>query len=312
MTDFVINPSDPSGHIPVLLDQIVELLALKPGAVVLDCTLGRGGHAEQLIKAIVPGGRYVGLDLDEVNLAYARERLSEAGVEEGVFCGVKSNFANARAVLDGLGIQKVDGLLADLGFASNQVDDAGRGLSFKGDGPLDMRLDVGGGTRAEELVNGMDEGELCRVIRDYGEDRLAEKIARKIVEMRALRPIKRTGELAKICAGVYAAAGCRDRIDPATRTFQALRIAVNDELGSLEQLLEGLDGLMAPGGRAAIISFHSLEDRLVKGAFKAAVKGKRAKAVTRKPAVACEAERAVNPRSRSAKCRVVEWRESLA
>ncbi|MHC4994860.1 MAG: 16S rRNA (cytosine(1402)-N(4))-methyltransferase RsmH [Planctomycetota bacterium] len=307
--DYVINPSDPSGHIPVLLDQVVELLAPKPGAVILDCTLGRGGHAEQIIKRIQPGGVYVGLDLDGVNIAHAKERLADAGDALRV---VHSNFAQARQALDALGIDRVDGLLADLGFSSNQVDDAERGLSFQQDGPLDMRLNTSGGQTAEDLVNTLSEGELARVIGDYGEDRLAQKIARKIVEIRGGRPIKSTGQLSDLCASVYRAARCKDRIDPATRTFQALRIAVNDELGSLESLLAGLPELMRPGGRSAIISFHSLEDRLVKDAFKRWVRANRAVAVTKKPAVASEAERAVNPRSRSAKCRVIEWVNGLA
>lgn len=303
------DPPDSVGHVPVLPTQVLDLLDPKPGDVFLDCTAGRGGHAALVIPKLVPGGRYVALDLDPGNLAYTKSRCGPVAAEHGVELNTQqASFAAARQVLDGLGIGRVDGLLADLGFASNQVDDAERGLSFKQDGPLDMRLDPAGPVTAEQLVNTLGETELADVIYRFGEERLSRRIARKIVDARAQEPISTTLQLAKICRSAYGHQPRGRRLDPATRTFQALRIAVNGELDALERLLGQLPGLLADGGRAGIISFHSLEDRPVKQAFVRAQQDGWAERVTRKPVTADEAEQRDNPRSRSAKLRVIRRR----
>lgn len=296
-----------AGHIPVLLNEVLQYLDFetnRSGLRVLDCTLGRGGHAEHIIPLIGPGGVYIGLDLDADNLAYAGERLKPiaegAGVELHL---VNQSFAASPSVLRELGVEGVDRLLADLGFASNQVDDPSRGLSFKHDGPLDMRLDPRNPTTAGDLVNRLGEHELADVIFRFGEERLSRRIARKIVQARGDRPISTTSELAGICRRAYGPRGS-GRIDPATRTFQALRIAVNGELDALDALLRRLPGLLAQGGLVGIISFHSLEDRPVKRALLDAERRDELERVTRKPVTATESEMAHNPRSRSAKLRV--------
>lgn len=299
--DDLDSAADP-GHVPVLAVEVLRLLEPRPGMVMLDCTLGRSGHARLIAPRLAPGGTYVGLDVDPVNILFGREALASLPVKAHL---VRSNFADARVALDALGIEKVDLLLADLGFASSQMTDAGRGLSFRAEGPLDMRLDPSLGQTAADLVNHLPERELADVIYRYGEERMSRKIARKIVEERATSPIKTTTALAEVVRRAYGPAARRSRIDPATRTFMALRIAVNDELGVLERLLEQLPSLLAPQGRAAIISFHSLEDRLVKHAFQRLEQDGRFERLTRKPVTADEAERQTNPRSRSAKMRVI-------
>jgi len=296
-----------AGHTPVLLNEVLRYMDLeadRPGLRVLDCTLGRGGHAEHIVPLIGPGGVYIGLDLDADNLAYAGDRLKPIAERAGVDLHmVNQSFAAAPGVLRELGIQCVDRVLADLGFASNQVDDPSRGLSFKHDGPLDMRLDRDNPTTAADLVNRLGEKELADVIFRFGEERLSRIIARKIVQERGDRPISTTSELAGICRRAYGPKGS-GRIDPATRTFQALRIAVNGELDALDALLRRLPGLLAEGGLVGIISFHSLEDRPVKRALLDAERRDELERVTRKPVTANESEQAQNPRSRSAKLRV--------
>lgn len=289
-------------HIPVMVSQVIEHLQPAAGKIILDCTLGRGGHAEAIIPKLAPGGRYIGLDLDPVNIADARRKFADAPVA----CDfVHANFAGARAALDRLGIEGVDGLLADLGFSSSQMDDPERGLSFNRDGPLDMRLDPTGPTTAAHLVNRLSEKELADLIYQYGQERVSRKIARKIVENRSVEPIKTTRRIAEICSWAYGPAASRSRIDPATRTFQALRIAVNDEMGNLTALLEQMPRLMRPEGRAVVISFHSLEDRLVKQAFAGWHAAGVARKLTKKPLTADDSELAVNRRSRSAKLRAI-------
>lgn len=257
-----------------------------------------------MIPRVGPGGVYVGLDLDAGNLAFARRRLTPIAERAGVALHlVHGSFASADRVLEGLGLAGADRVLADLGFASNQVDEASRGLSFRLDGPLDMRLDPGGPTTAADLVNRLDERSLADVIYRFGEERLSRRIARKIVQARGDRPISRTFELAELCRRAYGPRG-GGRIDPATRTFQALRIAVNGELDALEALLSRLPGLVSAGGLVGVISFHSLEDRLVKRAFLEAQQRGAMERVTRKPVTAGEQEAQDNPRSRSAKLRV--------
>ena len=298
--------TDP-GHIPVLPEQTIQGLAPAPGQTLLDCTLGRGGHAAMLMP-LIAGGTYIGLDLDAENLAYATQRLQSLAREHDVTLHtLHRSFRDARAALAELAIDGVSGLLADLGFASNQVDDAARGLGFREDGPLDMRLNPDAPLTAANLLEQLGETELADVIWRYGEERLSRRIARKIVERReAGEPITGTSDLASLVRRAYGPAGRRSKIDPATRTFMALRIAVNDELGALDQLLEDLPSLIRPGGRAAIISFHSLEDRPVKQRFVQLSQDGIGQRITRKPLIADEAEQHRNPRSRSAKLRVFE------
>ncbi|MEX0887251.1 MAG: 16S rRNA (cytosine(1402)-N(4))-methyltransferase RsmH [Phycisphaeraceae bacterium] len=300
-------------HLPVLADAVLELLAPAPGQIVLDCTLGRGGHAERLIARIAPGGRFVGLDLDPGNLAYARHRLEPAAARADVEMSlVHGDFRDARARLDELGVGHVDALLADLGFASSQMDEPDRGFSFTREGPLDMRLDPDQGTTAGELVNTLDERELADLIYQLGEERLSRRIARKIVERRRESPIQTTSALADLVRQAYGPRGRRMRIHPATRTFMALRIAVNDELGALDALLAALPTLLAPDARAAVISFHSLEDRRVKQAFLRYQQQGDARRLTRKPRTAEDEERDANPRARSAKLRALQWASTPA
>lgn len=292
-------------HVPVLPQQVLEVLNPQPGQTFLDCTTGRGGHGLLLIPRLVPGGRYIGLDMDPANVQYLRQRFGQVPMA----CDfIHANFTNAGTVLEGLGVKGVDGLLADLGFASTQMGDPHRGLSFSQDGPLDMRLDPTAPTTAANLVNEMDERELADVIYRYGEERYSRRIAAKIVAERRKTPIRTTRQLASVCASAYGGAGGRGRIDPATRTFQALRIAVNGELESLEALVDALPRLLKPGARVAIISFHSLEDRIVKRAFAEYVSRGVAEKLTKKPLQADEQEVAVNRRSRSAKLRGLMWK----
>jgi len=311
---------EPVGHAPVLLQETLDLLAPTPGATVIDVTLGRGGHAAALLP-LIHGGRLIGLDTDPANAGFARRRLAPLARAHGVALDVvHANFAGVRYELEKLGVAGVDALLADLGFASNQMDDPQRGLAFRFDGPLDMRLDPTRGRPASEWVNTLTEAALADLIYTLGEDRSSRRIARKIVERRSVSPILTTDELART---VRAASGpgarpARDRnsrpgsrsatrgIDPATRTFMALRIAVNGELDALDALLETLPGLLLPGGRAGIISFHSLEDRRVKQSFLRRQQDDTARRLTRKPVTAGPAERAENPRSRSARLRVLQ------
>jgi len=306
---------DDSGHIPVLGEAVLAMLAPAPGRVVLDCTVGRAGHAAMIVPRLSPGGVYIALDADPANIAFSRERLAGADVAVHL---VHANFATARGVLNELGIERVDGLLADLGFASTQMSDSQRGFSFAAQGPLDMRLDPRLTRTAADLLNTLPERELADLIYQYGEERLSRKIARKIVELRQRDPILTTSQLAELVRSAYGprrSPARGKRIDPATRTFMALRIAVNDELTALGQLLGNLGPLLGrvsgttpgAGARAAIISFHSLEDRMVKRAFLKLEQDGLAKRLTRKPIVADEAEQQANPRSRSAKLRAIEW-----
>jgi 16S rRNA (cytosine1402-N4)-methyltransferase len=293
---------EPPDHTPVLVEEVLSLLDPRPGQTVLDCTIGRGGHAARIMPLLAPGGRYIGLDVDPANLEHIRAVDPDPPVPLELY---QLNFADAEEALEDLGLESVDGLLADLGFASSQMEDPGRGLSFSREGPLDMRLDPRLETTAADLVNRLPERELADLIFESGEERLSRRIAKKIVAERGRQPIQTTSRLRALCAEAYGPRGRRQRIDPATRTFQALRIAVNAELDRLEALLRGIPELVRPGGRAAVISFHSLEDRRVKRAFRGWVQEGRASALTKKPVPAGEAERIANPRARSARCRAV-------
>jgi 16S rRNA (cytosine1402-N4)-methyltransferase len=282
-------------HVSVLPSEVVTGLDPHVGQQFIDCTVGLGGHTRLLAERVGPQGLVIGLDQDPGMLELARGNLADLPVR--LFHG---NFENVSDVLQELHIPRVDGVLADLGFCSDQVANPARGFSFQHDGPLDMRLDPTSGEPASALVRRLPERELADVIYRYGEERLSRRIAKVIVETRRTSPIETTFQLADLVRRcVPRSKG--SHIDPATRSFQALRIAVNDELGALERLLTVLPSIVKPGGRAAIISFHSLEDRMVKQAFRMAETWE---ALTRKPITASDQEMADNPRSRSAKLRI--------
>jgi len=296
-------------HVCVLRDEAAELLcpalSVEHPGVIVDCTVGLGGHSKALLARSGPNSTLIGMDVDAGNLSKAKETLREFGDRVRLF---HANFSQVTDVLAETGTPAVNILLADLGISSSQLDDSSRGLSFQVDGPLDMRLDDRLTTTAADLVNKLDEKSLADLIYQYGEERLSRRIARRIVDARKDHHIERTGELAGIVLRSYPPekrSGHR-RIHPATRTFQALRIAVNDEIRALEALLASLPTVIAPGGRAGIISFHSLEDRPVKRAFSSWVEAGTGRLVTPKPVVASAREIQANPRSRSAKLRVIE------
>ncbi len=296
------DSSLPSGHVPVLAGEVLELLDPRTGMTCVDCTVGRAGHARVVCERLGERGRFIGLDADPANVAYAAKALTGVASRVEVH---HANFADLRVILDQLGVEKVDLLLADLGFASNQMDDPARGFSFQAEGPLDMRLDPTVETTAADLVNELPEKELADLIYRYGEERLSRRIARKIAETRVREPILTTQSLAALVRHCYGPR--RQRIDPATRTFMALRIAVNQELQSLERLLDQLPRCVSAGGRAAIISFHSLEDRLVKHAFMRWKREGLASPLVKKPVRAGDEECRANPRSRSARLRGVRF-----
>jgi 16S rRNA (cytosine1402-N4)-methyltransferase len=280
-------------HVSVLPAEVLDLLAPAPGQVFVDATVGAGGHARLISERLGPNGRLIALDQDPAMLELARPRLEGLPITL-----VQANFDRLRQVLDDRGIAAVDGVLADLGVCSDQLDAAERGFSFQQPGPLDMRLDPTEGEPASALVRRLNERDLADLIYQLGEERFSRRIARRIVETRRKEPLETTEQLAALVRRCVPRSG--KGLDPATRTFQALRIAVNDELGALDRLLAALPGCVKPGGRAAIISFHSLEDRRVKQAFR----DKRFwEVLTPKPVQAGEVEVRQNPRARSAKLR---------
>ncbi|MCL6521488.1 MAG: 16S rRNA (cytosine(1402)-N(4))-methyltransferase RsmH [Firmicutes bacterium] len=289
-------------HVPVLRDEVVDFLVSRPVRVAVDATVGAGGHAEALLRT----GRVrslIGLDRDTRALPLARERLAPWAAQVTL---VHANFADLDAVLWGLESPPADALLFDLGLSSMQVDEAQRGFSYQQDAPLDMRMDPGQTTTAYHLVNGLTRGELERLLSQYGEERWAGRIADFIVRARERERIATTGQLAEIVKAAVPAAARRQGGHPARRTFQALRIAVNDELNALEQGLRAALEWLAPGGRLAVISFHSLEDRIVKRRFQEAVRAGGWRLLTPRPLEPGEAEVEANPRARSAKLRVLE------
>ncbi len=304
-------------HLSVLAAEVLELLQPTPGGLYLDGTIGGGGHARLILEASGPDGRLVGLDRDPAALRRAAEVLAPYG--DRVILE-HANFAEAGDVLERLGLGPVDGILFDLGVSSHQLDEATRGFSFRSDAPLDMRMDTTTGTTAAEILATVDSEELARIFRDYGEERWAGRIARKIVKVRATRPIERTLELADLVRDTVPGGHVPARIHPATRIFQALRIAVN---GELEHVAEGVSraiGLLKPGGRLAVISFHSLEDRIVKHLFLDEAKDcicpprlpvcncghiPRVETLTRKGVRSGPEEIETNPRARSAVLRAV-------
>ena len=290
-------------HIPVLLAEVLDLLSPQPGEVVLDGTVGGGGHAAALLGRVMPGGRLIGLDRDEAALGNASQVLSAQG---SAFVLEQANFAEVAVVLDKLGLDRIDVALVDLGMSSFQVDDPDRGFGFRSDGPLDMRMDRRQATTAADLVNTLAEEALADVFYRYGEERMSRRIARRIVEARQTREITTTAQLAQLVVKAQPSKhrGRRWRIHPATRVFQSLRIAVNCELENLEVFCRSIVDRLSVGGRLGIISFHSLEDRIVKRTFRQWASEDRAEIVTRKPVTCSANERQRNPRSRSAKLRV--------
>ena len=304
-------------HISVLLDECIEGLNIKPDGIYVDGTLGGAGHSSQIVQHLTTG-RHIGIDRDPVALKAAGERLAPWTDRVTL---VHSNFSEVRQVLDDLGIEAVDGILLDLGVSSPQLDEAVRGFSYMLDAPLDMRMDGGAALSAHEVVNTWSQDELKRILYDYGEERYAPQIAGAICRRRAEKTIETTLELADIIRAAMPAAALREKQHPAKRSFQAIRIAVNDELGAVETVMKTAVSCLNPGGRLAIITFHSLEDRIVKNGMVAASKGctcppnfpvcvcgnkPKVKLITRKPITASEEELERNPRSRSAKLRVCE------
>jgi len=289
-----------SQHQPVLRDEVLHWLQPQRGQVLVDGTLGGGGHTRLLAEHIGPGGQIIALDRDPAALERAEAALAGMPIKL-----VQCNFCDLPEVLRSIGIAAVDGILLDLGMSSDQLADETRGFSFDAEGPLDLRFDPTEGEPAWRLINRLSAERLADLIYLYGEERFSRRIARTIVERRRDHPIRTAGELAELVRRAIPPVKRQERIDPATRTFQALRIAVNDELKSLETALRRLPDVLRPGGRLAVISFHSLEDRRAKEAFR---DDPRWEALTRKPLRATEEEMARNPRSRSAKLRVAERR----
>lgn len=290
-------------HIPVLFEETIHGLNLSPGKVIVDGTLGGGGHAIAIARAVGPTGLVVGTDRDPLALDRVDKRVEE--LNESI--NLKTYFANYcdfDAALERAGISQVDGFLLDLGLSSDQLADRSRGFSFESEGEFDLRFDTTEGEPAFNFLNRWKEEKIADIIYKYGEERLSRRIARAIVERRVQKPIRYAKEVAEICRRCDPTPPwSKNRIDPATRTFQALRIAVNDELGSLEIFLKKFSGYLRPGGRVAIISFHSLEDRIVKNAFR---EMDSLKIISKKPIVASVEEVERNPRSRSAKLRIAE------
>ena len=304
-------------HVSVLLQECIDGLNIKPDGIYVDGTLGGAGHSGQIAKRLTTG-RLIGIDRDPVALGVAKERL--APYENNVTL-VHSNFCEIAQVLKDLDIPGVDGILLDLGVSSPQLDDGERGFSYMVDAPLDMRMNNEDVLNAEIVVNTWSQEELRRILYTYGEERYAPQIAGAICRRREEKPIKTTLELVDIIRSAMPAAALREKQHPAKRSFQAIRIAVNDELGSVEKVMKDVIPLLNPGGRLAVITFHSLEDRIVKTAMAAASKGctcppsfpvcvcgkkPQVKLVSRKPITATEQELEENPRSRSAKLRVCE------
>jgi len=296
-----------ASHVPVLLKEAIDFLAVRRGGTYIDATVGLGGHSYEIAKRLGAPGHLIGLDKDPAALAIARERLTgSAGVPPAAdwpeITLMQCSFAE---VGKRFGPKFADGILADIGVSSLQLDDAARGFSFQADGPLDMRMDPRGERSAEQVVNHLDERQLADVIYEFGEERRSRRIARAICRS---RPIRSTAHLADVISAAARPMNSESRrIHPATRTFQALRIFVNRELEDLQALLKAAPRILKPGGRVVVISFHSLEDRIVKDAFReGGIKDKYYRVLTKKPVTASEEESDRNPRARSAKLRAAE------
>lgn len=307
-------------HVPVLYEECINALKIDPNGIYLDGTLGGAGHASGVCEKLSENGIFIGIDRDIDALNASKARLEKAGTPcRKIF--VQSNYADVKAVLQKEGIEKIDGALLDLGVSSFQLDNPERGFSYMHDAPLDMRMNADDSFTAEDVVNSYSEKDLVRIIKDYGEENWAARIAQFICEARKEAPITTTGRLVEIIKAAIPAAARREGPHPAKRTFQAIRIEVNDELGALERAVNDFIDVLAPGGRLAIISFHSLEDRIVKDIYKTrlnpctcppefpvCVCGKKSdvKKITGKPILPSEKELEENPRARSAKLRIIE------
>ncbi|MCR5301338.1 MAG: 16S rRNA (cytosine(1402)-N(4))-methyltransferase RsmH [Lachnospiraceae bacterium] len=306
-------------HKPVLLRETIEGLAIKPRGTYVDCTLGGGGHSGCILEKLNDQGRLIGIDQDGAAVAAAGERLK--GFTNVTI--VRDNYCNIRQILESNDVHDADGILLDLGVSSYQLDTPGRGFSYNSDGPLDMRMDDRGSVTAADIVNTYSEKDLTRIIRTYGEERFAASIAKHITAAREGGSIKTTGELVEIIRGSIPAKFLKTSGHPAKQTFQAIRIELNNELKVLADTLDTMIDLLTPGGRIAVITFHSLEDRIVKNAFKVSQdpctcppdfpvcvcnKVSKGSIVTKKPVTASEEELTDNPRAKSAKLRIFEKR----
>jgi len=304
-------------HTPVLLKESIEFLNIRPGKTYVDATLGGGGHSEEILKALKGKGRLIGIDQDDDALNYSKDRLSK--FKNITF--IKDNFANIKEISRSLRIEKIDGVLLDLGISSYQIDNPERGFSLRNDGPLDMRMDKNKELSAKDIINSYSLDEITHIIKSFGEDRKARRIAKFIVKEREKKPILRTIRLADIIKYAAGPGSPKSKLDSVTRTFQALRIVVNDELNKLSSAINDAIDCLSNKGRLVIISYHSLEDRIVKTIFKNMAKDcvcpkevpvcicnhiKKIKILTKKPIMATEKEIENNPRSRSAKLRAAE------
>ena len=308
---------DQATHVSVMLHECLYGLNIRPDGIYVDGTLGLGGHSQE-IAARLTTGRLIGIDRDMTAIERAGKRLAPFG---DLVTLVHGNFSDTASILDSLHIDAVDGMLFDLGVSSPQLDEAQRGFSYRAEAPLDMRMDTSDGLTAYEIVNTWDEGNLNRILWDFGEERYARRITAAILAARADKPIESTQELVDIIKSAMPAAALREKQHPAKRSFQAIRIAVNDELGAISSMMETAPDKLRPGGRLCVISFHSLEDRIVKNAIAARENGctcpreapictcgfvRTLKSVSRKPILPSAEEIEKNPRSRSAKLRVAE------
>lgn len=304
-------------HIPVMLQECIDGLNIQSDGIYVDGTLGRGGHSEAIAKRL-KGGRLICIDRDATAIREAGQRLAPFGDTVTI---VKGTFSDIEAILKDLNISGVDGMLFDLGVSSPQLDDGERGFSYMQDAPLDMRMDRDAGLTAYDVVNGWTSGELKRILYEYGEEKFAPAIANAICRRRELKPIQTTGELVDTIRGAMPASALREKQHPAKRSFQAIRIAVNDELNEVSKMMHAAPALLNPGGRLCVISFHSLEDRIVKNAVASCEKGctcppsfpvcvcgfhQTLRSVSRKPILPSQEELNTNPRARSAKLRVAE------
>ncbi len=307
-------------HKPVLLDECIEGLNIKPSGIYVDGTVGGAGHSSEIYKRLDKSGVLIALDQDSFAIEVSRQRLQTIGGQARLLF-VNTNFKNIRQACEDNGIEAVDGILLDLGVSSHQLDEGERGFSYQQDAPLDMRMDKRNPLTAEIVVNEYGAEEIREIIRDYGEEKWASRITEFIINARRTQRIHTTGELVDIIKAAIPAAARREGPHPAKRTFQAIRIAVNDELGVLKQVVDSAFSILSPGGRLCIITFHSLEDRIVKNEFLRKVKPCKCppefpvcvcgakpegELVTRKPVAANAEELAGNPRARSAKLRIIE------
>lgn len=304
-------------HVSVLLNECIDNLNIRPEGTYLDGTLGLGGHSYEIAKRLSTG-RLICIDRDENAIAYSRERLREFA-DKVTF--VHANFSEAAEILDNLGIDSVDGMLFDLGVSSPQLDDADRGFSYMQDAPLDMRMNQSSSLTAYDIINGYGENEIAKILFEFGEERFSRRIAQEIVRARNQKPVETTLELVDIIRSAMPAAALREKQHPAKRSFQAIRIAVNDELGEISKMMDTAPDALSSGGRLCVISFHSLEDRIIKNKIASRENGcicpreapictcgfvRTLKSVSRKPILPSDEEIETNPRSRSAKLRVAE------